>query len=163
MPDTTQVPATEPSHGGSESLKAFRAILAAEAAAGIARPPPVDHAFHPGPEGASSARAGVEARAAERKLVNGRVRVTLGGGTVIMGKMLDVSMLGASLMLEDLLAVKKTCTLDCDIFHNGKRYVFSVPAVSVHAVLASGKGFKVGFQFGPRTPAATHTLDALLH
>lgn len=162
MQDTTQVPAAESSSGGSDSLKAFRAILAAEAAAGIVHSKPVESAPHPMPEGTHAARTGIDARAAERKLVNGRVRVTLGGGTVIMGKMLDVSKLGASLMLEDLLAVKKTCTLDCDIFHNGKRYVFSVPALSVHAVLVSGKGFKVGFQFGPRTPAATQTLDDLL-
>ncbi len=162
MSDTTQVHAAESSSGGSESLKAFRAILAAEAAAGIAHPKSVDTAALLKSEGAASAKTGIEARAAERKLVNGRVRVTLGGGTVIMGKMLDVSMLGASLMLEDLLAVRKTCTLDCDIFHSGKRYVFSVPALSVHAVLVSGKGFKVGFQFGPRTPAATQTLEDLL-
>ena len=162
MSDTTQEPAAESSSGGSESLKAFRAILAAEAAAGIVHAKPVENVVYPVPEGAPLAKVGVEARAAERKLVSGRARVTLGGGTVIMGKMLDVSKLGASLMLEDLLAVKKTCTLDCDIFHNGKRYVFSVPALSVHAVLVSGKGFKVGFQFGPRTPAATQTLDDLL-
>lgn len=79
-----------------------------------------------------------------------------------MGKMLDVSKTGASVMMEDLLPVKKTCTLDVDIFLNGKRYAFSVPALSVYAVLASGKGFKVGFQFGPCTPSASQTLDDLL-
>lgn len=101
-------------------------------------------------------------RAVERKIVNGRTRVTLAGGTVAMGKLLDLSRLGASVMVDDLLAVKKSCTLDCDIFHNGKHYVFSAPAVSVHAVLVSGKGFKVGFEFGPYPPAVAQTLDELL-
>jgi hypothetical protein len=65
-------------------------------------------------------------------------------------------------LLDDMVPVKKVCTFECDIFQNGIRRVFSAPAVSVYGVLASGHGFKVGFQFGPRSSAALKTIADIM-
>jgi hypothetical protein len=149
-------PEAESSGGGSAAAQAFRAQAAAIDGAAV----PAGDAPIPAP--ASAAPGRIEARAAERKKVSGRARFTLQNGRQMAGKVLDLSATGASVMLEDMVASKQTGTLECDIFQNGKRFVFSVPAMSVYGVLVSGKGFKVGFMFGPRSPAATKTIAELV-
>ena len=146
--------------GGSESLQAFRAQLAREAEASgkplaelelpnVATPAP------------SKAAASKEARTAERKLVSGRARVLLAQGAR-SGRMVDISEAGACVLLEDALPARTVCTLECDIFHQGAQRRFSLKAVSIYSVLAGGKGFKVGFQFGSRSPDVEHKIRQLL-
>lgn len=112
--------------------------------------------------GNSPFRTGSDARTAERKKVSGRARVVFSAGNQRAGKMVDLSVSGACVLMEDPLPVKQTCTLECDIFQNGVRQVFSVPAVTAYGVLASGQGYKVGFQFGPSSAAASNAIAALL-
>lgn len=146
---------SSPSSGGSAAGQAYRAQLAQAAAAKAT-------AMGGKPLAEPLARVS-DTRAAERKKVVGRTRVVFPGGeTARSGKMVDISLTGVCVLMEDLLAVKKPCVLDCDIFHNGARQVFSVPAVAVYCVLARDHGFKVGFQFGPRSPAALKAIECLL-
>ncbi len=98
----------------------------------------------------------------ERKKVHGRAKVMLGGMQIAHGKMIDLSLGGACLLLDDMIAVKKVVSLDVSIFQNGKQYAFVVQAISAYNVLASGKGFKVGFQFGPRNAVTAKTIEELL-
>lgn len=150
-----------PGTGGSAAGQAYREELARQGksvesaledlSAATATKPPA-----PKPPG--------EARAAERKKVNGRARVVVAGAGAgaVMGKMVDISLTGACVMLDDMFPSKKNCVLEFDIFHGGQRHLFSVQALSVYGVLASGKGFKVGFQFGSQTAAASKSIAALV-
>ena len=103
-----------------------------------------------------------ETRAAERKKMSGRARVTPQGGALFLGKMVDMSLTGACVMLDNMLPNRLSCKLEFDIFHGGKRHVFSASAVSVYGVLASGRGFKVGFQFVACDAAATKSIAELV-
>lgn len=155
------------SSGGSLAAQAFKEQLAREA--GTKAEPAVaeNEAVPPAPaaEPAGAARRvepGKEARTAVRKLVSGRARFTVNGGGALAGKMVDISVSGACVLMEDMGAVKKVGTLECDVFLDGKSHVFSLPVVCVYSVLASGKGFKVGFQFGSKTAAASKVLEHIL-
>ncbi len=145
--------------GGSSAGRAYREELARQGRAlGDANTQaPVTPQSKGMPAGQS-----VEARAAVRKKVVGRARVGLPGGAVVAGRMIDISLTGACILMEDGLPSKWVCSLEFDVFHDGKRYVFGAQAVSVYSVLASGKGFKVGFEFGPRGPAAQSAIAALV-
>ena len=160
--------------GGSAAAQAYKAQLAAEAAANAALAA-LDVKSEQKGGGASTTGAhddqpqpapmptGADARTAERKKVSGRARIVLqGGGAHLVGKMVDISVNGACVLLDDMFPIKKVCTFECDIFQNGTRRVFSAPAVSVYGVLASGHGFKVGFQFGPRSSAALKTIADIM-
>lgn len=145
--------------GGSAAAQAYKAQLAAEAAT-HATPAGLEADDEPQPAPLPNA---ADARAAERIKVTGRARIVFQGGSLsLSGKMMDISVNGACVLLDDMVPVKKMCTLECDIFQNGARRVFSVPAVSVYGVLASGHGFKVGFQFGPRSAAALKTIADIM-
>ncbi len=115
-----------------------------------------------GGSGNSPFRTGSDARVAERKKVSGRARVIFPGGNQRVGKMVDLSVSGACVLMDDPIPVKQTCTLECDIFQNGVRHVFSVFAVTVYGVLASGQGYKVGFQIEQPSAAASKAIEALL-
>lgn len=94
--------------------------------------------------------------------MNGRARVVLPSGEAVTGKMVDLSLTGACVMLDDMLPSRVACVLEFDIFHGGRRHVFNTPAVSVYGVLASGGGFKVGFQFGASSRAASKSIAELV-
>lgn len=101
-------------------------------------------------------------RLAERKFVSGKAQIALGSSFSVDGKLIDLSEGGVSVMLDDPVTIKKVCNISCHIFQNGKSYRFSLPSVVVHCVLVSGRGYKVGFQFGLRSPAATQTIADVL-
>ncbi len=145
------------SEGGSAAARAYREQLARE---GQSLP-----AFVPGQMGASNAEGTfhLNARRDERIKLNGRASVRLAGAPTLSGRMVDISQGGVCVLMDDPLRAKTTCTLEVDVFHKGKRQVFSCPAVCVYAVLAAGKGFKVGFQFGACDRVARSVLAALLH
>ena len=132
------------SGGGSHAGKAFREQMGQE---DKPAPPP--------------APPGKETRAAIRKLVSGRARFTWSGGAM-SGKMIDLSTAGACVLTEDMVPFKRVGTLECDIFHNGKRCAFSAPAVCVYSVLAGSKGVKVGFQFGPQSAPVSSTIAEIM-
>jgi hypothetical protein len=144
------------STGGSSAGQAFRDQLALSSAPTIpaipvtpATPEPVSHT------------ATKDTRAASRKLVNGRARYSWSGGSE-SGKMIDLSTAGACILVENSVAAKRVGTLECDIFHNGKRYAFSVPAVCAYSVLAGSKGVKIGLQFGPHSTAVSRAIAEVL-
>ena len=104
----------------------------------------------------------VTPRLAERKVVHGKAQIALGSGFSVGGKLIDLSEGGVCVMLDDPVTVKKVCNISCNIFQNGKNHTFSLPSVVAYCVLVSGRGYKVGFQFGPRSPAATQTIADVL-
>lgn len=142
-------------NGGSEAARAYREQLAREG-----RSAPI---FVPGsPSVGRDNGLDTNARRDERVKVNGRARIRVPDAGSASGRMVDISLGGACVLMEDPLRAKTACLLEIDVFHNGRRHVFTCPAVCVYAVLAAGKGFKVGFQFGAVDRAATSALTALL-
>lgn len=145
--DTSFDPATKA--GGSAAGQAYRAEMEQAATAQALAV-------------ASAPKANVEARTATRKKLGGRVRLTFDVGTPTEAKMIDMSVTGVCLLVEQMVHAKTPCTLACNIFHNGKAYVFSLRAIAVYSVLASGQGFKVGFQFGAHDASTAAQLGALM-
>lgn len=147
-----------PDVGGSSAARAYREELARQGNPPDQAAAPVASALPkvPGPEPVP------EARVAQRKKINGRARAVASNGKSMAGKMIDMSLTGACVLMEDMFPSRLNCVLEFDIFHDGRRYVFSTPAVSVYGVLASGKGFKVGFQFGASGQAASKSIADLV-
>lgn len=142
-------------NGGSAAARAYREQLAREGRSApifVPSTPPT-----PGDVGFAS-----NARRDERVKINGRAQIRVSGAGSASGRMVDISRGGACVLMEDPLRAKTSCLLEIDVFHKGKRHVFAYPAMCVYAVLAAGKGFKVGFQFGAGDRAATAALAALL-
>lgn len=155
--DSTAVPEPAPaSSGGSPAAQAFRQQQAESGAAEPAKAPAAAGAVGAAP------KVGVDARGAKRVKVNGRARVVLGKATGATGKLIDMSETGLGLMMDDMPPAKLVTGVQCDIFHNGKRFLFSAAASCVYGVLASGKGFKVGFQFGNLDPAAKKAITDIM-
>lgn len=152
-PDAIAAPDT--AGGGSAAARAYREQLARE---GQVLPD-----FVPGQlAGPSAAVSGEDARRDTRVKVSGRAMIRLAGGDRTSGRMVDLSRGGACVLMDDPLRTKTACTLEIDVFQTGKRQVFSCPAVCVYAVLAAGKGFKVGFQFGTCDAQARAAIASLL-
>lgn len=164
MSNTTQDIAAS-SSGGSPAAQAFKEQLAKEEAVAGSTGARSDERISASvtAPGTFQAPAGNrDNRAAERKKVNGRARLILGSTLVCSARMVDVSSTGACVTVEDLIPGKKVYNLEFDIFHTGRRYLFAVQGVPVYSVLVSGKGYKVGFQFGPRSPEAAKSLGDLM-
>ena len=138
-----------PSSGGSAAAQAYRAEVERQGTPAQA----------PQPVASGSLKDG---RAVERKRIGGRALVVRAGAQPVDGKMFDLSDTGACILLDNMLPNKALCVLEVEIFHNGQRYVFSTPAQAVYGIFSSGKGFKVGFQFGPRSPEASKSIAALM-
>ncbi len=96
-----------------------------------------------------------------RRKFAGKVKVSLNGQLVNAGRLFDISMTGVSVILETIIP-KKAYTLEVDVFHDGKRYFFTVQGVPLYNILVSGKGYKIGFQFGPPGTAMPHELGNLM-
>lgn len=147
--------------GGSPAAREFREQLAREGGAAAHNAEPVRWGVKPA-AAVEPAHTGPEARVHPRKKVNGRAQLTLADGSVVSGKMLDLSLSGASVLLEDRVALKQTYALECAVFAQGKRQVFQVQARAVYAVLVSFEGFRLGFEWTQCSPAAQKTLQGLL-
>ncbi len=106
----------------------------------------------------------IDSRTAARKKINGRARVYLADerGGFVTGKMVDISVSGVCIMMDAPFPVKRTCNLECEVFYQGQRQLFSTQAVSVYGVLAGTAGFRVGFQFGARSPDAVRVIELLI-
>lgn len=106
----------------------------------------------------------IDSRVAVRKKINGRARVHLtdAGEGFVAGKMIDISVSGVCVMMDAPFPIKRTCNLECEVFYQGQRQLFSTQAVSVYGVLAGTSGFRVGFQFGARSPDAVRVIELLI-
>ncbi len=113
--------------------------------------------------GSASVIESVDSRVAVRKKINGRARVHLtdAGGSFVAGKLVDISVSGVCIMMDAPFPIKRTCNLECEVFYQGQRQLFSTQAVSVYGVLAGTAGFRVGFQFGARSPDAVRVIELL--
>jgi len=148
-----------PLDGGSAAGQAYRAELERQGKpVGLA----VEEGVAASPQNPPPRGSMGEARAVERKLVSGRVRVIRSAAQPLVGRTVDLSETGACILMDVTLPSKTACVLEFDIFHNGKRYVFSTTAQVVYGIFSSGRGFKVGCQFGPRSPEASSCIAALV-
>lgn len=102
-------------------------------------------------------------RAAKRYPCSGRAKVLTSSGRSIDGRMFDVSMTGASVLLEDRVSFNGRCTITVSVYKGGTLHHFQVTARFVHASLAGQSGFKHGFGFDAPDAAATKSLAALTH
>jgi hypothetical protein len=151
-----------PSTGGSAAAQAYRAEMERQGASAESEQTPPQQQPQPQPPQPASAGPAKNGRAVERKRMSGRARVARPGLPPLIGKMYDLSETGACILLDSMLPNKAPCVLEIEIFHDGKRHVFSTQAQAVYGIFSSGKGFKVGFQFGPRSPEASKSIAALV-
>ncbi len=145
--------------GGSEAARLYREQLMQEGSMHSN-----DQAKSPAQATSWGTASVIESRTAVRKKINGRARVYLtdGGGGFVAGKMVDISVSGVCIMMDAPLPIKRTCNLECEVFYQGQRQLFSTQAVSVYGVLAGTAGFRVGFQFGARSPDAVRVIELLM-
>lgn len=156
MPDTNSASSTAPSGNDASAVQGFQAGVASDA--GLSSIPPLGGTI----SGAADTAPKITPRIAERKLVTGRAQITIGSGFSVAGKMIDLSEGGTCVMLDDPVTIKKVCNISCKIYHNGVNHTFSLPAVVAYCVLVSGRGYKVGFQFGPRSPAVAKSIAEVM-
>ena len=110
-----------------------------------------------------AARRGKESRLAVRKkLVHGRVNVSMPRGLSTFGKLVDISLHGVGVMLNAPIASNTVCSVECQLLLNGNLVFLSVRATSVHCVLVSHKGFRVGLQFEPLEANAVKIINDVL-
>ncbi|MBP9061046.1 MAG: PilZ domain-containing protein [Rhodoferax sp.] len=102
------------------------------------------------------------ARAAPRKPLTGRARVSVEGGMAHNGKLVDISESGVGIMLDDPVPAKKVCTVMCETFMDGKRLSFGARAIAAYSVLAGNKGYRIGFQFSALEPATSKIIADLI-
>lgn len=145
--------------GGSEAARLYREQLMREGGM-----PSNDQTKSSTQATSWGAAAVIDSRTAVRKKINGRARVYLtdAGGAFVTGKMVDISVAGVCIMMDAPFPVKRTCNLECEVFYQGQRQLFSTQAVSVYGVLAGTAGFRVGFQFGARSPDAVRVIELLI-
>ncbi|CAB4130067.1 PilZ domain containing protein [uncultured Caudovirales phage] len=103
-----------------------------------------------------------ESRTAVRKKVSGRARIRGVGDALFQGKMMDISMTGASVLCEEIVPTRKILEIEVDIFHEGRKCYFVAQAIAVYHVLVGSKGYKIGLQFGPLSSAAKQSLGDLM-
>jgi hypothetical protein len=96
----------------------------------------------------------------ERILVQGAVSMRLSGGFPQIGKLQDASMVGLSALVDIQMPRGKIYDLQVKAFRNCSVYEFITQAVCVHSTL-SGRGFKVGFKFGPMDEATSASVAAM--
>ena len=135
--------------GGSAAAQAYRAEMAQESAG-------KDQAE------VTESKPQLEARAAVRRKFSGRVRLTFEAGAATDARVIDMSTTGICLLVDQMVRANTTCTLACNIFHEGKPFVFGLRALAIYSVLASGKGFKVGLQFGPHDAKVATQIATLM-
>jgi hypothetical protein len=152
MSDTSDQIGESPRDGASPAAKEFQEGQAAVASADRVAATGLDAASTP----LAEAPPRITQRLAERKLVSGKLQITMDG------KLVDLSEGGVCAMLDDPITIKKVCHITCNIFQNGKSYKFSLPSVVAYCVPVSGRGYKVGFQFGPRSAAVAQTIADVL-
>ena len=104
-----------------------------------------------------------DGRAAKRYPCSGRAKILTSAGRSIDGRMFDISMTGASLLLEDRITFEGGCTITISVYKAGTLHHFQVRARFVHASLAGQTGFKHGFEFDAPDQSATKALAALTH
>ena len=100
-------------------------------------------------------------RAAPRKPITGRARVSIEGGAARNGKLVDISESGVGIMLDDPVPTKKVCMVMCETFMDGKRVTFGARSIAAFCVLAGNKGYRIGFQFGALEPATSKIVSDL--
>lgn len=150
------------SAGGSEAARAFRKQLILEGQT-LDVDAPISTLRQRGePREEGNITSVAEARSAERRIVSGRAKLGIRGLPVSAGKMVDISSSGACVLMDNMVSGGKSATLECDIFYEGKRYLFSLEVATVYSTLVSGKGFKIGLRFGPHSHEVAAKIEALL-
>jgi len=105
---------------------------------------------------------GQDARAAPRKAVAGRIKLATDSGVKQTGRLVDLSAHGFCALLEDPIKAGIVCLIDCEVSLRGQPRAISAIARSVHSVLVSGKGYRVGFQFTKISDGSVDVVRSLL-
>ncbi len=103
-----------------------------------------------------------DARASPRKAVAGRLKLTTDTGAKHAGRLVDMSAHGFCALLEDPVKLGILCLVDCEVNLRGSSQQISAIARSVHSVLVSGKGYRVGFQFTQISDGSAEVVRAML-
>lgn len=102
-----------------------------------------------------------ETRIAPRKILRVRAKVMLNGGRPpVMGRTIDISTSGISVMLEDSLAAGESCVIAFEAPIRGTIRKVMASAKAVYSICGAD-GFRTGFQFVQLDAANTSIINEL--
>ena len=102
-----------------------------------------------------------DGRNAARKKATGRVKFAVNNKLAGEGKLVDISISGAAIILDVPITGVRSCLIQIDSFTKGKRFVITGPAIIVFSVLSGHHGQKLGITWGSLDPASTLALQQL--
>ena len=93
--------------------------------------------------------------------MHGRVQVALPNQSFLSAHMVDVSVDGICITLQDQIPVGVVYPIRFEMIINGKDHVITALAKSIYCVLASSDGFRAGFAFKDIDPQRTAMIKSL--
>jgi len=91
--------------------------------------------------------ADIDSRTAPRKVLRVRVKIVTQGAKALVGRTLDISLLGLGAMIEEPLPVGQACMIMMDLLVDGISRQFHAEARVVYSICSGTAGFRTGFQF----------------
>jgi hypothetical protein len=103
-----------------------------------------------------------DTRIAPRKVLRCRAKVMLNGGRPpVMGRTVDISTSGISLMLDVSLPAGESCVISFEAPVNGTMRKLMVSAKAVYSICGAD-GFRIGMQFVQLDAANTSMINELV-
>ena len=93
--------------------------------------------------------------------MRGRVQVALPNQSFLSAYMVDVSVEGICITLQDPIPVGVVYPIRFEMMVNGKAHVITALAKSIYCVLASSGDFRAGFAFNDKDPQRTTVIKSL--
>lgn len=96
-----------------------------------------------------------------RKVLRVQAKATAPNGAALLGKTLDISPKGMSILLSDAVQVRQHYHLAFDTFIAGSARAFRLDGKVAYCVLSGSQGFRVGFEFDHVTPELQSLIEAI--
>ena len=101
-------------------------------------------------------------RMVERKDVKGKAKLISSGTLIAEAQLVNISLNGVCVMSPDPIPDKKVIKLEMDVESDGAFYHIQSQAVPVYSHFSESEGYKIGLQFGPRSPEAKIALSSIV-
>jgi len=100
-------------------------------------------------------------RGSERIKLSGQASVALPNAFPQIGRMIEANIQGASILLDLAIVPGKVYNLHIKCYNKGRLFEGQLQGLCMHCTL-SGRGFKVGFRFGPMPESVSNDLRKVL-
>lgn len=96
----------------------------------------------------NATRIGGDARGEPRRVWQRNAQVSVAGGIAVLGKTMDISASGISVMTENPIPIGSSCSLRVTFLLGETISRLEVHGKSVYCVLVGTQGYRTGIQFG---------------